>query len=87
MIWARHPGDSKFHAVAAIAGGSVVTECRGRWNVTDEYDTEDRPAVPDRCGYCESVVGSGCACRYGADCALHTEPVERGLRELEQVTR
>lgn len=89
--WARHEGDSKFHAVADISNGSVSTLCNGRWEVTDEYQTEARPARADRCDCCQArfaaeqlaAVAAGCTCRTAeVPCPLHVTPVEEGLREL-----
>ena len=67
--WARHVGDSKFHRVLAYKEGRVTTACRGSWEITDDFDTEARPAVSDRCGFCNGP----------------TVELERGLAELAHV--
>jgi hypothetical protein len=71
MTWVRHVCQRSWCAVHAIAGGSVQTYCRGRWSVTEDYETNDHPARADRCEEC-------------VRCAPN---VSAGLAELEQVTR
>jgi len=50
--WARHDGDTKWHLVNDYDHGSVLTECRGRWSLRDDFDTINLPPVSERCGAC-----------------------------------
>lgn len=55
--WARHEGDSKFHAVAADNhAGSTLTHCAGRWPTHHEVEREAHPPAKDKCGMCVAMV-------------------------------
>ena len=49
--WARHDGDAYWHAVEAVED-SVITRCRGRWPVSDEFEKSSNPPLSERCGAC-----------------------------------
>jgi hypothetical protein len=68
VIWARHPAAKLWCAVVA-QHSSVVTACRGRFSIADDFAIDADPPAHVRCDYCE---------RYRVD----QQCIERGLDEL-----
>lgn len=52
MTWARPAGDTRYHSIAAVQGGSVITRCRGRWPLSHEAEEQAEPPQDERCGGC-----------------------------------
>jgi hypothetical protein len=81
--WAKHAADRKWHSVAAYAKGSVVTRCRGRWELSEPFETAPRPLSADRCPPCQDAyVASRIAGLTGTAISREMERVELGLAEL-----
>lgn len=78
--WARHSGDTRFHAVEIDHGMVSTLGCNGSWPVTDDYETEARPAIADRCTACQAQYVARKTRR------LAQQRIERGLGELAAAT-
>lgn len=74
--WRRHNAsrDSKWHAGDEVIG-SFVTQCNGRWSISDELAGEvehsDSPPQDERCEVCQRA-------------RIDIVRVEQGLRELRE---
>lgn len=73
--WAKHPADRLWHSVLEYGHGSVVTRCRGRWALTEPYETKGRPPWNERCEACQHAYAEASGDR-----------VEAGLLELSNAT-
>jgi hypothetical protein len=51
-LWARHPGDSRFHYVDAVTEHCVQTLCNGSWAGCDTVEIDPNPPTETRCGGC-----------------------------------
>lgn len=58
--WARHAGDSRWHAISTIEfNGSTITRCRGRWPTSDNatlVEEHTSPPEDERCKACSDVL-------------------------------
>lgn len=51
--WARPSLEQPFCYVVDVAGGSIVTACRGRWSFRGFTAWSDDPPLAQRCARCE----------------------------------
>lgn len=78
ICWARHKSDTLVHGIISRnSGGSVVTACRGRWEITEPYEVFplEAPGGPQD-NHCNACMGAWVDRKF----------VERGLRELVENT-